>query len=329
MRFNKGSLLAVFPLLGLGLVLPFILSNPYYLHLLIMVYVNAMLGMGFALIYSVGLITLGAAAFWGIGAYASTLMVMKLGLSFWLAMPAATFMTGIVASCFGLIIVRYAGVGFVVFTLLICFVIERIFVYIKLFGGWGGIIGIPPPNPIPLPFHPIDFSSKVPYYYLSFFLLLLTMISFYGLYSSRIGRAWRAIRLDSRLAEAVGIYLCGYRLAAFVLSSAFAGLAGSFYAHYSLTISPETFGSLKSIYIQIYAILGGLESYLLGPLAGSIVFTLLPEFLQISPKIEPYITGLTLILIVIFLPGGLSGMGKGLAKALIRVYSAVAGMKRT
>ena len=318
---TKGTALVLFVS---ACALPFVVQNPYYLHLITMVYVNAILGMGFALIYSTGLITLGASAFWGIGAYASTLLVMKSGLSFWLAMPASAMMTGIVALCFGFFIMRYPGVGFVVFTLLICFVIERMFVYIKIFGGWGGIIGIPPPNPIRFPFYGVDFSSKIPYYYLSLFLFLVTAIFFYSLYSSRIGRAWRAIKLDSRLAEAVGIYVNGYRLAAFVVASTFAGLAGSFYSHYSMTINPETFGILKSIHIQIYAILGGLESYILGPLTGSIVFTLLPEFLQISPEIEPYVTGTVLILIVIFLPSGLAGFAQRVPAALFRWYTAIA-----
>jgi len=274
-----------------------------------MVFLNAILGMGFSIIYSTGLITLGLSAFWGVGAYASALLVMRWGLSYWFAMPAAALIAGMIGLFFGSFIIRYPGVGFVVFTLLICFVIEKMFSYVKIFGGWGGIIGIPSPNSVPIPFWGVlEFSGKIPYYYLSLCLLLLTVIFFCGLYSSRIGRAWRAISLDSRLAEAVGVYIYGYRLSAFVIASVISGLAGSFYAHYNGTINPATFGILKSIHIQIYAILGGLASYILGPITGSAIFTLLPEFLQISPAIEPYITGFTLILIVIFLPNGFAGL---------------------
>jgi branched-chain amino acid transport system permease protein len=245
---------------------------------------------------------------------------MKGGLSFWLALPIATIITAIVTLFLGLLITRYAGVGFVVFTLLICFMMERVFGNVKFLGGWGGIIGIPSPDPICLPFiGDIEFSSKISYYYLSLSLLLLTILFFHGLYSCRIGRAWRAIKLDPRLAEAVGVYVFGYRLAAFVLASAFAGLAGSFHAHHSMTINPETFGILKSIHIQVYAILGGLDSYILGPLSGAIVFTLLPEFLQISPEIEPYVTGFTLIFIVILLPRGLAGVARKLLRALVKL----------
>jgi len=315
-------------LLVIALPLPFLVENPYYLHSLITVYINAVLGLGFAMIYSTGLVTLGASAFWGIGAYASALLVMKAGLSFWLALPLAGSITGAAALCFGLVAIRYAGVGFIVFTLLFCFIVERVFGYVPIFGGWGGIIGVPPPDPIPVPFcGPIQFLSKTPYYYLSLALLILTMAAFASLYSSHIGRSWRAIKLEARLAEAVGVYLFGYRLAAFIVASASAGLAGSFYAHYAMAISPEAFGLFKSVHIQVYAILGGLDHLILGSLTGSFVFTLLPELLQVSPEIEPYITGTVLILIVIFLPSGLTGLIHTAARCCVRGYLKVRGVE--
>ena len=312
-------------LVAVALSLPMVVQNPYYLHLFITVYVNAMLGLGFALIYSTGLVTLGAAAFWGIGAYASALLVMKGGLSFWLALPLSGLITAGAASCFGLVAIRYAGLGFIVFTLLFGFIVERMFGYVPIFGGWGGIIGVPPPDPVSLPFYgSVQFAGKVPYYYLSLFLLFFTMAALFSLYSSRIGRAWRAIRLDARLAEAAGVYVFGYRLAAFAIASGFAGLAGSFYAHYSMAVSPEAFGLFKSVHIQVYAILGGLEYYLVGSLTGSLVFTLLPELLQINPEIEPYITGGVLILIVIFLPSGLTGLIRTVSRFVTGFYALVA-----
>jgi branched-chain amino acid transport system permease protein len=252
---------------------------------------------------------------------------MKCGLSFWLALPLSGAITGAAALCFGLVAIRYAGVGFIVFTLLLCFIVDRIFGYVPIFGGWGGIIGVPPPDGISVPFYgSVQFVSKIPYYYLSMVLLLITMTAYASLYSSRIGRSWRAIKLDARLAEAVGVYVFGYRLAAFIISSAGAGLAGSFYAHYAMAISPEAFGLFKSVHIQIYAILGGLDHFLLGSLIGSFVFTLLPELLKISPSIEPYITGTVLILIVIFLPSGLTGLINTAEGFCVRFYAKMRGV---
>ncbi len=180
LKYTKSAPIA--GLLLLGLYLPLVVENAYYLHSLIAVYINAILGLGFALLYSVGLVTLGASAFWGLGAYASALLVMKGGLSYWLALPLSGLITAAVALCFGLVAIRYAGIGFIVFTLLFCFIVERMFGYVPVFGGWGGIIGVPPPNPVPLPFYGnVEFSGKVPYYYLSLLLLFFTMAAFLSL----------------------------------------------------------------------------------------------------------------------------------------------------
>lgn len=306
-------------ILAIGLALPFFIGNVYYLHIAIMAYINTILGMGFALIYGVGLITLGAAGFFGTGAYASTLLVMNAGLSFWLALPAAAIISGMLGFVVGFLIVRYPGVGFLVFTLVTGFVLQRVWGAVDLFGRWGGIINIPRPDPI---FGVIDFSSKIHYYYLSLFLLLLTVAIFYGLYQSRIGRAWRAIKLDPRLAATTGVNLFSYRLAAFVVACASAGLAGAFFAHYSGTIMPDAFGLHKSIYIQIYAIMGGLESYILGPLCGAIILTAVPEFLRIIQEFEPYFTGVLLIVLVIFLPYGIAGSVPRVTGLLSRLRTA-------
>jgi len=300
---------------GTAITLPVLLTEPYYLHILILVCVNAILGMSFALIYSVGLITLGAAAYYGIGAYTSTLLVTKCGLSFWLALPCAVIITGIVATVIGFLIVRYSGISFVAFTLISSFVIQRLWGSLDFFGGWGGIINIPPPTPI---LSGIDFSNKTHYYYLALGLLVITTLVLYGLYGSRVGRTWRAIKLDPRLAMATGIDPFPYRLGAFVLASASAGMAGAFYAHYAGSIMPDTFSLLKSIHIQLYAILGGLDYYILGPFIGSIILTVVPEMLQIKPQIEPYFTAALLIILVMFLRPGVVGF----------VYQLVEGLKK-
>jgi branched-chain amino acid transport system permease protein len=270
------------------------------MHLLIMLGINILLAMGFALLYSTGLITIGAAAFWAVGAYSSALLVLELNLSFWLAMPLAVLISAGLALLIGAVIVRAPGVAFVVQTMVINMIVVQILGQIEFFGGWGGLIGLPRPNPL----GPITFATKTEFYYLLLFLLLLTAGVFKALYASRVGRAWQSIQLNPRLALTLGINLYRYRLLAFVAASASAGLAGSFYAHYFGTIEPGTFSVFKSIYIQIYAILGGLGFYLSGPVVGALVMTFLPEFLRLSKEIEPILTGGLLIGLVVFLPGG-------------------------
>jgi branched-chain amino acid transport system permease protein len=288
-------------LIAVGLLIPFFITSSYQLHLIIMLFINVVLAMSFSMLISTGLITIGAASFWAIGAYTSAILVLNYDLSFWIALPLATLVTGLVALALGAVIVRTPGVAFVVQTMVVNMIVVQALGQIEYLGGWGGILGIPTPDPIGT----LRFSSKVNSYYLALFLLLIIVLAFAALYSSRIGRAWSAIRLNPRLAQSLGINLFRYRLIAFVISAMASGVVGSFYAHYFGTIEPGTFSVFKSIYVQIYGILGGLNFFIMGPIVGAFIMTLLPEFLRISKEIEPILTGAILVLLVIFLPGGI------------------------
>ncbi|MGD0918442.1 MAG: branched-chain amino acid ABC transporter permease [Thermodesulfobacteriota bacterium] len=291
------------------LLLPVVVHSPYYIHLLIMVGINAVLAMTFILLFRTGLITIAVAAFWGIGAYASALLTVRLGLSFWLALPASMIITGITAFFFGYFLVRKSGIGFVIQTMVVAFIIPLVFGTFELFGGYVGIYDIPRPKPIVLPFlAAIKFTSKIPYYYLMLFLVLIVILGFSAFYAAWTGRAWRAIGLGPRLAASLGVNIFRYRLIAFVISSAAAGLMGSFYAHYYGSIVPSTFGPFKTIYVHVYAILGGIGFAISGPLIGSLILVIVPEMLRITKEVEPIFTGLLLILLAMFLPDGLFGL---------------------
>ncbi len=293
-------------LLALGCVclvlafLPLFTDSRYFMHLVIMTCIKIMLGLSFSILVSTGLITMGAAGFWGIGAYTSALLVLKAGLSFWVALPLASLVSAFVAFVVGMVIVRAPGVAFIIQTMVVNMILVQVFGHFEVFGGWAGLLDIPAPDAI----GPITFTSKTANYYLILILLLLNILGFYALYTSRIGRAWSAIRLNARLAETLSVDLYRYRLAAFMISAAGAGLAGSFYAHYFQTLEPGMFNVFKSIYVQIYSILGGLNSYILGPVIGATIITFVPELLRVGKEIEPILTGAVLVLLVIFLPGG-------------------------
>ncbi len=308
---NKGSrtLVGLVILAVILVLVPVVVDSPYYIHLLIMVGMNSVLAMTFLLLLRTGLITLAIAGFWGIGAYASALLTTKLGLLTWLAMPASTIITGIFAFFIGLLLVKKGGIGFVMLTLVFGFIIVLIFGTFEIFGGYTGIYDIPPPEPIRLPFLGlIEFTSKTPHYYLMLFLVFVVMLGFSAFYAAWTGRAWRAIGLSPRLAESLGVSIFRYRLLAFVIASAAAGLMGSFFAHYYGSVVPATFSPLKTIYVHVYAILGGVEFAFAGPIIGSVVMIIVPEFLRIAKEVEPVFTGLLVILLVMFLPDGLLGL---------------------
>lgn len=292
-------------------LLPLVVRNPYYIHLLIMVGVNAVLAMTFILMLRTGLICLGIAAFWGIGAYASAMLSMRLGLPVWLAMVAATFITAIVATLIGALLVKQGGFGFIIQTLALGFIIILIFGTFQVFGGHVGIVGISHPEPISIPFvGSMTFTSisKTPFYYLMLFLALLMVLILTAFYSAWAGRAWRAIGLSAHLAESLGINLFNYRLLAFVIASTIAGLMGSFFAHYYGTLMPGSFGPFKTINVHVYAILGGINFPILGPVIGSLIMTFVPEFLRVTEGVERIFTGILMILLVLFLPDGLLGL---------------------
>jgi branched-chain amino acid transport system permease protein len=302
---NRGNPKKVLIILGcvclLLAFLPVFTDSRYFMHLVIMTCVNIMLGLSFSMLFSTGLITMGAAGFWGIGAYTSALLVLKAGLSFWIALPLGALMTALVAFVVGIVIVRAPGVAFIIQTMVVNMILVQVFGHFEFFGGWAGLLDIPAPNPI----GPITFTSKTANYYLILVLLLVNILGFYALYTSRVGRAWSAIRLNARLAETLSVDIFRYRLAAFMISAAGAGLAGSFYAHYFQTLEPNMFNVFKSIYVQIYSILGGLNFYILGPVIGAAIITFVPELLRVGNQIEPIMTGTVLIFLVIFLPGGI------------------------
>jgi branched-chain amino acid transport system permease protein len=286
--------------------IPLLVHSPYYLHLIIITGMNAVLAMTFIMMLRTGLISLAIAAFWGIGAYACSTLVMKADLSFWLSLPCAALITGIIACAIGFLVVRNPGFGFLILTAIIGMIIGLVFGNIKWLGGFTGFEYIPRPDPIVLPFlAPIPFTSKIPYFFVMFFIFILVSLSFWALYSSSTGRAWMAIGLNPRLAESIGVNVFRYRWIAFVIASTVAGLEGGFYAHYIGSINPNAFNIFKTINIHIYAILGGISFPFLGPIIGTFIMTFVPETLRIAKEIEPILTGALLILLIIFLPGGI------------------------
>jgi branched-chain amino acid transport system permease protein len=296
--------------LGLGVIiligLPLLITSNYYLHLLIVAGMNAVLAMTFVLMLRTGLVSMSIAAFWGVGAYTATLLTMKWGASFWLALPLAAIVAAILALAIGALLVRNAAFSFLILTAVLALLTVFVFGNLKWLGGFIGIDRIPPPDPILLPFlPPIPFDSKPAFYYLMLFLLGLAVIFYRALYNSWAGRAWMAIGLNPRLAESFGVNVFRYRLLSFVIAAGTAGMMGGFYAHYIGAINPYAFNIFKTINVHIFAIMGGVQFPLLGPLLGSFVMTLVPELLRVAKEIEPIILGLWYILLMLFLPNGL------------------------
>ena len=293
-------------------LVPLWVKSPYYIDLLIVVMINAALAMTFVMMLRTGLISLCIAAFWGIGAYASAMLALHGHLSFWLSLPLSVLITAAFALVIGYVIIKNAGFTFIILTTVIGMLFVVAVGNTSWLGGYSGVPGIPPPNTIHLgALGSIVFDEKVDFFYLALFLFVIIVTVINAFYSSWAGRAWTAIGLNPRLAQSMGVDVFRYRLLSFVVGCAIAGLVGSFYAHYQTFIIPTAFNLFpKTIYIQVYAVLGGVGYATLGPIVGSALLTFFPELVSVAEEKSIIIVGAMVVLVILFLPRGLLSLSE-------------------
>ena len=233
----------------LAIAFPLLGFKSYYLHIAVLSLLHVLLALGLNLIAGyAGQLSLAQAAFFGIGAYASALLMLNLHWSFWLAAPTGALLAGLVAVAIGLPTLRLKGPYFVISTMGFGEIVRLIFLnWESVTRGPNGLTGIPAPDPISLGFVTLSFESRMESYYLILFVLFGVLILYYNLVHSRIGRALRAIRNDYIAAQVMGIHVAFYRILAFGTGAMIAGLTGALYAGYIRFISPDTFTSGESI----------------------------------------------------------------------------------
>ena len=301
-----------------GFLFPVITRAPYLLHIGINIFLWSMLALGIRLVLITGHLNAAQATFMGMGAYTSALLAMKLNWSFWLCLPVSGLSTALLALIIGFPTLRLKGAYFVMVTFGITEVFRHIWMMWKsLFGGPQGLLNIPKPDVINITTLTIAFTSKVPFYYLALGLLLVTLVVMRRIDLSQMGKTLRAIPQAETLAESVGINVMKYKILAFVIGSFFAGLAGSFYAHYLTYASPWDFTWMNSQYMLLYTVIGGAGS-IVGPVLGCIVMLGLDEILRPLKQYMPIILGSVLVIVLIYLPGGLITIPERLRSVLKR-----------
>ncbi|HEX5815417.1 MAG TPA: branched-chain amino acid ABC transporter permease [Methylomirabilota bacterium] len=279
------------------------LASPYHLHVLIMAGVFAILALSLNLLLGyTGQLSLGHAAFFGIGAYTSALLALKLEWSFWLALPSAAVAAGLAGWAIGRLALKLRGAYFVLVTISFAGVISLVSInWMELTNGPLGLPGVPPPE-----LGPWSLRTKTAYYYLVLAAAALAYLVCHRLVYSRIGRALVALRENEPLAESVGIDGTRYLVLAAVVSAALAGVAGSLYAHYTRFVSPEVFLFTYTVTMVIMVIAGG-KGTLVGPVVGALLFTALPEALReaMAWQWQMLAYGVVLVVLVFFLPRGI------------------------
>ena len=294
-----------FVLLGISLILlllPIYISSQHVMHIFIIAGLESIVVMGFIAQYHVRLLTFCTATFWGLGAYVSGFLSTQWGISFWFCLPLAGMMAGFFAFLIGLLVIRAGWVTFLMISVVIAEVFVEALGHLYLVGGWDGLSRIPRPA-----IGSYVFVGKASYYYLTFGLVVVCILIFRGFYNSAIGKAWTAIGQSSDLAESIGINLSKYRMIAYVTAGFTSGLSGSLYAHYFGYIAPPTFDIVRSLYISIDAVVGGLGFVISGPIIGSVIIRAIPEFLRITDKYQPVFEGTLIILCALFFRRGIIG----------------------
>jgi branched-chain amino acid transport system permease protein len=288
-------------------VLPLVFTDSYWRTNLIVCALNVLLAIGldFVLGYT-GQLNLGQSAFYGIGAYASTLLITQAGLPFWAAFACGVVIAGAAGVVLSLFAVRLRGHYLAIASLGFAVITYEILVnWISLTQGPLGIYGIAPPPPWTIPgLGTVDFGNAANLFYLVGGFALIIYVILDQLVRSPIGETLAAIREDEISAASLGIDTKRWKVLAFAISSAVAGAAGCFYAGFVGTLVPDAFNVTESISILAMVMVGGMGT-LIGPAIGAVLLTVLPELLRGFGDLRLIVYGAAITLVVLFVPGGI------------------------
>lgn len=300
--------IAYISILLILVLIPVFDKNPHHLGIFVFVLLDVLLATSLWIILQTGQVTLGHGAFAAIGGYVSAALVTSFGLNFWLSLPTALAVAGIIAIGTGYLTLRIKGMYFMMVTLALVEILRIIFGMLDYpFGGLTGIVSIPPPDRFRIGGIVIDFASRSSFYYLSLVLVIFGIVVTYRLDVSPLGRVFRGISQADNLAEHIGIDIMQYKVLAFVIGSIFAALAGTLYAFNTGCILPSSFTLIQSTYYLIFVTVGGHGS-IAGPILGATVFSILSEVLRPIKEFEPIVYSCLLIIVMLFFRTGLLGI---------------------
>jgi len=295
---------------SLGLIiivalLPLFVRKVYLLHVFILALIYIIAAASLRLITTSGQFPLAHAAYMGIGAYAAAIPSKWFGWPVWLTVPLGGFVSMGIGILIGYPFARLRALYYAMVSL---FFGSGVLYFIFTFGIWtgsySGLSGIPP----------ILSGSKVIYYYFFLIVTSLCLLALYRFEFCRIGTSLKAVAQSYMLASSVGINEARYRILALAVGCFFAGIAGAFYAHYNLTISYTSFNLNSTLWLFMYVLIGGINSFA-GPIIGTVLLVVVPELFRVLKQFAPYISAIILLIVVYAMPEGLVSLPK-----LIRLW---------
>jgi len=295
---------------GAFLLFPLVAPNSYVVGMAVTFCINLMLIASLNLLMGYcGQISMCQGGFFGLGAYASGVLSAKYGVPALLGIPAALLLASAAALLIALPVLRLRGHYLAMATLGFNAILSVLFVeLVDLTGGPNGLSGV---EPITVAGFAIDTDRR--FFYLVWAASLLLMWALLNLTRSRVGRAMISVAGSEVGAASLGINAYALKVSIFVLCAAVASLAGTFYVHFNQFASPETFNFFISVLLVVMVAVGGWGKYW-GPLFGALVFTLVPELLRAFHDVELFLFGVSMIVVLMFFPGGLAGMAQRLCQ---------------
>lgn len=287
-------------LVGAALLVPLV-GDTYVMEILANSFFYIVLCLGLNIVVGfAGLLDLGYAAFFAVGAYTTGILTSEYGWNFWLTIPAAVVFSIIAGVIIGGPTLRLRSDYLAIVTLGFGEITRIAARNLKDFtGGPSGLIGIARPS-----FFGLELNQIQHYYYAFFVLVLLAIFASYRLQHSRLGRAWQYVREDEDAAEAMGIDRVAIKLYAYVIGAVFAGVAGCFFAAKMTAISPDSFQFMQSATILMAVVLGGMGK-IPGMVVGALALVLFPEVFREIGSMRMLVFGVVLITMMIFRPQGI------------------------
>jgi branched-chain amino acid transport system permease protein len=301
-RLLQGDLRLVLPVaLAFLVALPHIYGGRVIMHTYITCMMWIVLCSGFRLVLLTGRASIAQAAFMGVGAYGSGLLALEHNVNPWIGLVAGGMAAMLLATVAGFISLRLSGVYFVIITLALSEVIIRTIYWQREYtGGDLGRYGVSHYS-----IGGFDFGLKVePHYYLLLFLMAVALFVMYRMEHSRIGLALTAAGQNNLLAQHVGINVTRYRVLAWAIACFFAGMVGAFWSSYLAFVAPGDYAVMQSFWVMLYVFVGGVTSFW-GPVVGAIAITFILEEITSLQDYQILVFGAIVIIITMFLRGGL------------------------
>jgi branched-chain amino acid transport system permease protein len=296
---QKNRMVILLTLAVIAMFIPLVSSN-YGLEVMTNVwfYVVLCLGLNIVVGYA-GLLDLGYAAFFAVGAYTTGILTSQFGVNFWLTIPIAVGCS----ACAGFIIggptLRLRSDYLAIVTLGFGEIVRIIARNLEITGGASGLIGIERPS-----IFGFQLSQIAHFYYVFLILAILACFVSYRLQHSRLGRAWQYVREDEDAAEAMGINRVAVKLYAYVIGAIFGGVAGCFFAAKMTAISPETFMFQQSVLILLGVVLGGMGK-IPGVIIGAFALVLFPEVFRDLGSMRMLVFAIVMLIIMLYRPEGI------------------------